>query len=92
LLAFKHFPVYINSSFPSKTRKLRNAETAPPFAFHATFVLVSLFLWLRTWPQPQRREVGPTKRQALFSSFFFLLLSLTLLMMFEETAHDGDLA
>ena len=34
--AFKQLPVYINSSFPSQSRKLRNAETTSPSGFHAT--------------------------------------------------------
>ena len=34
--SFKHLPVYINSSFPPQTRKLRNTETTSPSGFHAT--------------------------------------------------------
>ena len=41
--AFKQLPIYINSSLPSQTRKLRNFETTWPCAFHATHAPVSLF-------------------------------------------------
>ena len=85
---FKQLPVYINSSLPSQTRKLRNFETTWPCAFHATSALVSLFPCL-----PRHRAPGMEAESTSVGSeerLFFLHISIVLTCIFQcEKMRNG---